>query len=91
MIAQSEATSPLTVSSPSAGGQSMRITSYDCRGPFSAFRSTSSRPILPDIERSTSARIGVAGMMPSWTASEALASPESTSATVGAASGGTSK
>jgi hypothetical protein len=81
----------LIVSRPSAGGQSMRITSYCLRASLSALRSTSSRPILPDSERSTSARIGVAGTSPSCTAFLALASPDSTSAIVGDASGGMSK
>ena len=79
------------VSSPSAGGQSMRMTSCCLRASLSALRSTSSRPILPLSPRSTSARIGVAGMIPSWVAALAFASPASRSATVGVASAGTSK
>ena len=69
----------------------MSTTSCCLRASFNALRSTSSRPILPDSERSTSARIGLAGTIPSCTAAFALASPDSTSAIVGLASGGTSK
>ena len=85
------ATSAFTVSRPSAGGQSIRISSCWRRDSRSARFRVSSRPIFPLSTSSASASPRFAGIMPLWIASTARAWPASTSPIVGAASGSTSK
>ena len=67
------ATSALTVSRPSAGGQSIRIRSCWRRDSRSARFSVSSRPIFPLSTSSASARPRFAGIMFLWIASTARA------------------
>ncbi len=79
------------MSSPSVGGQSIRISSFWRFRSISARRSVTSRPIFPARASSASESARLAGITDPWIASAARAWPWSTSPSVGEASWAVSK